>query len=100
MGAFFLVYIHDVDDMILPNLSALHIDDPGPKKQCHIPDDIAHSNDRYMLKLKNYCSSIPYSVEPNSKMQEMLDFIILRLTQCVEAKDYDPGLQQWDSMIT
>jgi proteasome activator subunit 4 len=33
-------------------------------------------------------------------MQEMLDFIILRIVQCVEAKDYDPGLMQWDSMLT
>lgn len=86
--------------MNLPDLSALHIHDPGPPKTCHIPDDIEHSTDRSMVKLKHYCKSIPYSVEPNSKMQELLEFIILRLTQCIEAKDYDPGLQQWDSMIT
>lgn len=86
--------------MALPDLSTLHIDDPGPRSKCHIPDDIAHSTDRYMVKLKNYCSSLPYSVESNSQMQEMLNFIVLRLTQCVEAKDYDSGLQQWDSMVT
>lgn len=86
--------------MDLPDLSELHIDDPGPCAGRRIPDDIAESTDRYMVKLKHYCSSIPYSVEPNSKMQKMLDFITLRLIQCVEAKDYDPGLQQWDSMIT
>ena len=56
-------------------------------------------DDRYMDKLKNYCKSLPYAVESNEKMQEMLDFILLRLTQCLEAKDYDPGLQQWDSML-
>lgn len=65
-----------------------------------IPDDIAHTTDRYMLKLRDYAKSIPYSIEPNSKMQEMLDFIIYRVTQCVEAKDYDPGLLQWDSMVS
>lgn len=53
-----------------------------------------------MVKLRNYAKSLPYSIEPNSKMQEMLDFILLRLAQCVEAKDYDPGLLQWDSMLT
>lgn len=44
--------------------------------------------------------SLPYSIEPGSKMVEMLDFITLRLVQCVEAKDYDVGLLQWDSMLT
>ncbi|CAL1696420.1 unnamed protein product [Somion occarium] len=53
-----------------------------------------------MLKLKHYAKSLPYSIEPNSKMQHMLEFILLRIAQCVEAKDYDPGLQQWDSMLT
>lgn len=56
--------------------------------------------DRYLEKLKNYAESLPYSIEGNSKMQEMLDFICLRLCQCVEAKDFDPGFAQWDSMLT
>lgn len=85
--------------MDIPDLGSLHLDDPGPCQRPRIPDDIENSTDRYMVKLKHYCRSLPYSVEPNSKMQEMLEFIILRLTQCVEAKDYDPGLQQWDSML-
>jgi len=55
--------------------------------------------DRYFQKLENYAKSLPYPIESNSKMQEMLDFIILRTTQCVTAKDYDPGLVQWDSML-
>ncbi|KAI0343952.1 hypothetical protein BDW22DRAFT_1355187 [Trametopsis cervina] len=85
--------------MDIPDITGLQIHDPGPPPQPVIPDDIANSSDRYMVKLKNYCKSIPYSVESNSKMQEMLDFIILRLTQCVEARDLDPGFQQWDSML-
>lgn len=56
--------------------------------------------DRYLSKLKTYADSLPYSVESNSKMQEMLDFILLRMCQCIEAKDFDPGLLQYDSMIT
>lgn len=87
--------------MIVPDIGPLKIDDPGPgSPTVTIPDDIANSTDHYMVKLRNYCKSLPYSVESNARMQEMLDFILLRITQCVEAKDYDPGLQQWDSMLT
>ncbi|RPD81724.1 hypothetical protein L226DRAFT_527984 [Lentinus tigrinus ALCF2SS1-7] len=78
--------------MNIPDISNLSIGDT--------PDDIMDATDHYMVKLRNYAQSIPYSIEPNSKMQEMLDFILLRLTQCAEAKDYDPGLLQWDSMLT
>ena len=89
--------------MNIPDISNLSIGDTGPpplRPSPHIPDDIMHSSDHYIVKLRNYAQSIPYSIEPNSKMQAMLDFILLRLTQCVEAKDYDPGLLQWDSMLT
>lgn len=65
-----------------------------------LPDDIEHATDRYMLKLKEYARSLPYAIEPYAKMLEMLDFIMLRLTQCVEAKDYEPGFVQWDSMLS
>ncbi|KAI0076264.1 hypothetical protein K474DRAFT_1757648 [Panus rudis PR-1116 ss-1] len=86
----------------------LKLDDPGPKlngtaayASPHIPEDIANAtDDPYMVKLKNYAKSLPYSIEPYSKMQQMLDFILLRITQCVDAKDYEPGLQQWDSMLS
>ena len=85
--------------MIIPDINGLKLDDPGPASPT-IPEDIANATDRYMVKLRNYCKSLPYTVESNARMQEMLDLILLRLTQCVEAKDYDPGLQQWDSMLT
>lgn len=86
------------------DISNLTLQDPGsrpPPAPPPVPDDIMHAtDDRYMVKLRNYAKSIPYFIESNSRMQEMLDFILLRLTQCVEAKDYDPGLLQWDSMLT
>ena len=89
--------------MSLPDVASLKIHDPGPSgttpRAPNGIDGIGEYDDRYMVKLKNYCNSLPYSVEPNEKMQQMLDFILLRLTQCLEAKDYDPGLQQWDSML-
>lgn len=50
-------------------------------------------------KLKTYAAHLPYSIEPNSDMQNLLDFYLTRITQCVEAKDYDPGFLQWDSML-
>ncbi|KDQ54765.1 hypothetical protein JAAARDRAFT_71570 [Jaapia argillacea MUCL 33604] len=93
--------------MILPDLSTLTLHDPGPnatRRQTPppppIPEDIDEGTDRGLVKLKTYAKSISYSIEPNSKMQKMLDFILLRIVQCVEAKDYDPGLLQWDSMLT
>ncbi|KAM5538277.1 hypothetical protein V8D89_008164 [Ganoderma adspersum] len=90
--------------MNIPDISNLTLQDPRPRPSPAPPpisDDIMHATgDRYMVKLRNYAKSIPYSIESNSRMQEMLDFILLRLTQCVEVKDYDPGLLQWDSMLT
>ncbi|KZT06355.1 uncharacterized protein LAESUDRAFT_653878 [Laetiporus sulphureus 93-53] len=59
-----------------------------------------NATDHYMKKLRNYAKDLPYSIEPYLKMQELLDLILLRLTQCVDAKDYDPGFLQWDSMLT
>lgn len=89
--------------MNIPDVSSLRIHDPGPNgftpRTTNGVDDINWKEDRYVEKLKNYTRSIPYEVEPVERMQQMLDFILLRLTQCLEAKDYDPGLQQWDSML-
>ncbi|KAI0094570.1 armadillo-type protein [Irpex rosettiformis] len=85
--------------MDVPDIATLQLHDPGPPHKPEIPEDIMGSDDRYMVKLRNYCKSLPYSVESNSRMQEMLEFIILRLVQCIEARDYDPGFQQWDSML-
>ncbi|KAI0932581.1 hypothetical protein AcV5_004237 [Taiwanofungus camphoratus] len=88
--------------MDVPDVSTLTIEEAEHDAPAtpHIPDDIMHATDRYMKKLRNYARSLPYSIEPYSEMQEMLDLILRRLTQCVEAKDYDPGLLQWDSMLT
>lgn len=82
--------------MNLPDMSRLSIDPGGPP----LPDDIAGATDKYLLKLKTYAQALPYAIEPDSRMQRMLDFILLRITQAAEARDYDPGLLQWDSMFT
>ncbi|KAG8998807.1 hypothetical protein FRB90_012229 [Tulasnella sp. 427] len=50
-------------------------------------------------KLNTYAAHLPYSIEPNSEMQNLLDFYLARITQSIEAKDYDPGFLQWDSML-
>lgn len=88
--------------MDLKLLSNLSIRDHGPNGLLSQPplNSANISPDRYLEKLKNYAESLPYSIESNSKMQEMFDFICLRLCQCIEAKDLDPGFAQWDSMIT
>lgn len=86
------------------DISSLSIQDhdAGPRDQPALPPDIAEApeDDRYMQKLKNYAKSLPYSIESNSRMQSMLDFIVTRIAQCVEAKDYEPGLMQWDTMLS
>ncbi|OCH96655.1 hypothetical protein OBBRIDRAFT_787227 [Obba rivulosa] len=88
--------------MDVPNISYLTLHDPGPDSppERHIPDDILHATDHYMVKLRNYARLLPYSIESNSQMQGLLDFIVLRITQAVEARDYEPGLVQWDSMLS
>ena len=85
--------------MDLKLLSNLSIRDRGPNGLPKQPT-LNTSSDRYLEKLKDYAKSLPYSIESNSKMQEMFDVICLRLCQCIEAKDFDPGFAQWDSMIT
>ena len=89
--------------MDLKLLSNLSIYDRGPNGLPNRPSLNKSSNispDRYLEKLKNYAESLPYSIESNSRMQEMFDFICLRLCQCIEAKDFDPGFAQWDSVLT
>jgi proteasome activator subunit 4 len=86
--------------MKLLDIERLTIHDPDLCALPAIPDDINHASDRYLQKLKNYAKNLPYSIEPNSKMQELLDFILRRMVQSVEAKDYDPGLLQWDILFT
>ncbi|KAG1755021.1 uncharacterized protein EDB91DRAFT_1096855 [Suillus paluster] len=86
---------------IIPDVSRLALDDPDPEMhQTEIPDDINNTTDRYMQKLELYAKSIPYAIESSAQMQDMLDIILRRITQCVEAKDFEPGLVQWDSMVT
>jgi len=95
-----LPYDPQMDLSLLSNLS---IRDRGPNglpNQLNLNNSPNTSPDRYLEKLKNYAESLPYSIESNSRMQEMFDFICLRLCQCVEAKDFDPGFAQWDSMLT
>ncbi|KAF8807238.1 hypothetical protein BYT27DRAFT_7232792 [Phlegmacium glaucopus] len=90
----------------LPDISSLHVNDVPDMRSTnasgeHLPEDIDKTGgNRYMEKLKNYAKALPYSIEPYSKMTEMFDFILHRLTQSVEARDYGVGFMQWDSMIT
>ncbi|KAF9270499.1 ARM repeat-containing protein [Marasmius fiardii PR-910] len=89
-----------------PDLSSLTLYDPGPDnfyaqdQKFSENGNMESSEDRYIQKLRHYVESIPYSVEPYSRMMKMFDHILLRIVQCVEAKDYDPGFMQWDSMVT
>ncbi|KZT19390.1 hypothetical protein NEOLEDRAFT_1142177 [Neolentinus lepideus HHB14362 ss-1] len=92
--------------MNLPDIGSLSINGAASTMKAAPPPSIAEdiaqadTSDRGMAKLKTYAQSLPYSIEPNSRMQDMLDFIVTRILQCVEAKDYDPGFVQWDNMLT
>ena len=89
----------------LPDLSRLkiHYNFHSTTTPHHVlPDDIAHPDgdpDPAMDRLRTYVKSLPYPVESYAHMQELLDFILTRLVQCVRAKDFDPGFLQWDSML-
>jgi proteasome activator subunit 4 len=82
---------------MISNGSLVTSHDPGPPPIDH---DIEHASDRYLLKLKSYAKALPYSIESNSRMQGLLAFICMRIVQAVQARDYDPGFLQWDSMLT
>ena len=79
-----------------------HASNKAATTTIQLPDDIANAstNDLFMQRLRTYVKSLPYSVESNAHMQNILDLFITRLVQCIEAKDFDPGFLQWDSMIT
>ncbi|KAF8213398.1 hypothetical protein K438DRAFT_1902498 [Mycena galopus ATCC 62051] len=79
--------------MALPAISLLSIHDPDPPPSESPPD-------QELRKYREYVRSIPYGIEPEKQLVEMLDFIVLRLTQCCVARDYEVGVLQWDSMLT
>lgn len=76
-----------------PTLNGVNGHDPPPN------DGNGNEEDPYMRKLKLYAQSLPYDIEPYSTALDIFDTMLLRLTECVEAKDYDVGLLQWESMI-
>ncbi|KAF7437108.1 hypothetical protein PC9H_003942 [Pleurotus ostreatus] len=77
-----------------PTLNGANGHDPPPPNGVN-----GNEEDPYMRKLKLYAQSLPYDIEPYSTALEIFDIMLLRLTECVEAKDYDVGLLQWESMI-
>lgn len=81
--------------MDLPDFSRLNISTKDPE----IPDDIAIATDPKLVKLKHFARLLPYSIESNAEMQRRLEVILLRIAQCVEAKDYYPGLRNWDIIL-
>ena len=60
-----------------PSIQALHI---GDEEQNIVPDHDDKDN-ATLEKLMTYTKSLPYSVEPNSKMQSLLDFYLMRFVQ-------------------
>lgn len=94
------------------------IDTPDPAKtgMTSPVDPALQFSDREIRKLQSYTSALPYTIESNDEMQYILDLYLTRIAQvcrwsrpvaqlpttpqqCIEAKDYDPGFLQWDSML-
>jgi proteasome activator subunit 4 len=89
--------------MSLPDIGMLRINGVSASSQHRntaTPPDLVEPNGNWEVeKLKNLARLLPYSIEPDSQMQKMLDSIILRICQAVEAQDYDVGFLQWDTML-
>jgi proteasome activator subunit 4 len=52
-----------------------------------------HKDERNAIaleRLQTYASSLPYSIEPNSKMQEFLDLYLMRIVQVRFILNMDP----------
>lgn len=81
--------------MSLPEVASLHINGVP----FNPTNDEQDNDERYFEKLKNYAESLPYEIESHDKVMQLFDFILLRITQCIEAKDFDVGMTQWDSML-
>ncbi|EJD55475.1 hypothetical protein AURDEDRAFT_109790 [Auricularia subglabra TFB-10046 SS5] len=75
------------------------LEEPPPQDAFHAELLQLNGTVHDMDKLKACAAALPYSIEPNSRMQRMLDFFVTRIVQCVRAKDYDPGFLQWESML-
>ncbi|KXN83586.1 Proteasome activator complex subunit 4 [Leucoagaricus sp. SymC.cos] len=91
--------------MALPDIGRLHLNDVPASSQ-HLDttfqQDLAESNgiNKEVEKLKDLARLLPYSIEPESQMQQTLDLIIMRICQAIEAQDYDVGFLQWDTMLS
>lgn len=80
-----------------PDISSLKLSDDTQ----HLDDASTHGMDeRDFAKLKSYARALPYAIESTAEMNSLLDLIVRRIMQCAEARDYEPGLLQWDSMLT
>ena len=84
--------------MTFPDISRLAIS--GAESPLPMANGSEHEEDPFIQKHNAYAKTLPYPIDPPANMMELLDLILLRIAQCVEAKDYDTGLLQWDSMLT
>jgi proteasome activator subunit 4 len=74
-----------------PTLNGLHISSkpPWPSANDHL--DFMTSNDPQFDRLKEYARSLPYTIESNERMQNVLDFLLKR---CVYCRPYSTALMQ------
>jgi len=85
----------DVVPLLSNDLSEMRLDEKASVK---IPDDIVEGakTDPELEKLRIIAQGLPYPIDSNVSMQENLDLILMRIVQCVKARDFDRGLLEWD----
>ncbi|KZT40114.1 hypothetical protein SISSUDRAFT_983884 [Sistotremastrum suecicum HHB10207 ss-3] len=81
------------------DLGTLSLHDISSESKISPVPDFLRSDDPQFERLKSYANALPYSIESNAHMQDLLDHYLLRMTECVKAQSFDPGFLQWDSMV-
>lgn len=57
------------------------------------------SDEQGMDRLLTFAKNMPYPIESYSRLQKMLDLILMRLVQCVKAKSFDLAFGRWDNAL-
>ncbi|KLO18849.1 hypothetical protein SCHPADRAFT_819201 [Schizopora paradoxa] len=94
----------DVAPFLSQKLSEMRLadsNDTTSSTPVKIPDDIIEGakTDRSLEKLRLIAQNLPYPIESNAHMQENLDHILMRIVQCVKARNFDRSLMDWNEHL-
>lgn len=94
----------DVAPFLSQKLSEMQLTEASsttPASAVKIPDDIIEGakTDPSLEKLRLIAQNLPYPIESNAYMQGILDHILMRIVQCVKARNFDRSLMDWDEHL-